>query len=236
MPMSEPPLWKRCAAEWFGTFSLVFVGTGSVIVNDLHGGVLGQGGVAAAFGLVVLAMIYALGDVSGAHLNPAVSFGFWIAGRMPGRLLAPYAAAQAGGAVAASGLLRLLFPQHAGLGATLPAGSAAQAFLLEVVLSAMLVFVILTVAVGARERGITAGIVVGGVVGLAALFGGPVSGASMNPARSLGPAVISGEVASLWIYLLAPLCGAVAARAICAATQEKSCCRRPGVLTGGSSA
>src|SRR5205814_10423474 len=145
-------------------------------------------GVALTFGLVVLAMVYAVGDVSGAHLNPAVTLGFALASRFPARHVVPYVLAQCGGAFLASGLLRGLFPDHPTLGATLPAGPPMQSFVLEVVLTLLLMFVALSVATGAKERGLMAGVAVGSVVGLEALFAGPVCGASMNPARSLAPA------------------------------------------------
>lgn len=199
---------KRLLSEFLGTFFLVFVGTGAIVVNDVSGGALTHLGVSLVFGLVVMAMIYALGEISGAHLNPAVSCGFFLAGRLAGRDLLPYIASQLGGALAASGLLRSLFPAHGTLGATLPSGIPMQSFALEFVMSFLLMFVILAVSTGAKEKGTIAGIAVGGVVALEALFGGPISGASMNPARSLGPALVSGDLHSLWIYLTAPLLGA----------------------------
>jgi aquaporin NIP len=159
----------------------------------------------------VMVMIYAFGDISGAHLNPAVTAGFWLARRFQGRNVPGYLAAQVLGAFAASGLIRVLFPASESLGATIPAGSAGQSFILESVLTWMLMLVILAVSSGPKEKGIMAGIAVGGVIGLEAMFGGPISGASMNPARSLAPAVVSGHVGSLWIYLLAPVVGAALA-------------------------
>lgn len=208
------PLRARLAAEAFGTFALVFAGTGAVVVNAVSGGAVTHVGVALTFGLIVVAMIYSVGDVSGAHLNPAVTLGFACAGRFPGRHVAPYLAAQFAGALAASALLRALFPGAPTLGATVPAGPAAQSFALEIVLTLLLMFVILAVSTGAKERGITAGLVVGAVVGLEAMFAGPICGASMNPARSFGPAVVSGQLGALWIYLLAPTLGALAAVAL----------------------
>jgi aquaporin NIP len=183
--------------------------------------------VALTFGLVVLAMIYAVGEVSGAHLNPAVTLGFWAARRLPGREVGPYLLSQCAGAFVASGLVRVLFPSGGLLGATLPAGSAAQTFLLEIVLTAILMFVILNVSTGAKEKGITAGIAVGAVIALAALFAGPISGASMNPARSLAPALVAGHPEHLWIYLGAPVVGAFLAVGACRCVQTDECCSRP---------
>ena len=202
---------RRCLAEALGTFCLVFAGTGAVVINDVSGGAVTHVGVAVTFGLVVMAMIYAVGDVSGAHLNPAVTCGFWLAGRMRAAAVVPYVAAQLAGALAASAVLRVLFPDHPTLGTTVPAGAVSQSFLLEAVLTLILMFVILGVSVGPKEKGLMAGIAVGGVVGLEAMFAGPVCGASMNPARSLGPALMSGNLAHLWLYLAAPLLGAALA-------------------------
>ena len=202
---------RKSLAEFIGTFALVFAGTGAVVVNDLSGGVVTHVGVALTFGLVVMAMIYAVGDVSGAHLNPAVSVGFWVARRFPARHVAPFVASQTAGAVAASLALRALFPTHPTLGATLPAGSAAQSFWLEVVLTFFLMFVIINVATGSKEQGIMAGAAIGATVGLEALFAGPISGASMNPARSFAPALVTFDPGSLWVYLTAPFVGAVLA-------------------------
>lgn len=202
---------NRLLAEALGTFCLVFAGTGAIVVNEATGGTVTHVGVSLTFGLVVMAMIYALGDVSGAHLNPAVSVGFVLARRFPSRELAGYACAQTAGALAASGVLRALFPASATLGATRPAGLAWQSFVFEVVLTTILMLVILAVSSGSKEKGVVAGIAVGGVVGLEALFAGPMCGASMNPARSLAPALVSGHVGALWIYLLAPILGAAMA-------------------------
>jgi aquaporin Z len=211
--MAEPsaPLARQCAAEVFGTFALVFAGTGAVIIDGVTNGGVTHVGVALTFGLIVLAMIFAVGDVSGAHLNPAVTLGFVAARRLPVRRALPYVTSQLAGAFLASGLLKMMFPAHETLGATLPFGSALQSFVLEAVLTAILMFVILSIAHGAQERGLLAAVAVGGVIALEALFAGPISGASMNPARSLAPAVVSGELHALWVYLLAPPLGALIA-------------------------
>jgi aquaporin Z len=202
---------NKLAAEAIGTFSLVFAGTGAIVINDVSGGAVTHVGVAVTFGLVVMAMIYAVGDISGAHLNPAVTLGFFLAQRLPGRDVGRYIVAQVLGAFAASAALRLMFAAHPTLGTTLPAGPAMQSFVLELILTAMLMFVILCVATGPKEMGTMAGIAVGGVIGLEAMFAGPICGASMNPARSLAPAIISGKTTFLWIYLLAPAIGAAVA-------------------------
>ncbi len=203
MSLLKPAL----VAEFIGTFALVFAGTGAIVINGVSGGAITHVGVALTFGLIVLAMIYALGEVSGAHLNPAVTVAFGAAERMGWDRVPGYVLAQTTGALAASGLLRLLFPTDDRLGSTLPAGTAAQSFILEVVLSALLMLVILRVSTGAKEKGITAGLVVGAVIALEAMFAGPICGASMNPARSLAPAVVSGRTEHLWVYLLAPVLG-----------------------------
>lgn len=221
----DTELTKRALSEMIGTFALVFIGTGAIIVNDLTGGALSHLGVALAFGLVVMTMIYAVGDVSGAHLNPAVSLAFWVARRLPGRDLGIYWVGQFSGAMLASLLLRIIFDTHETLGATVPASGWASSFVLEVILTFFLMFVILGVATGAKEKGIMAGVAVGAMVCLGALFGGPVSGASLNPARSLAPALVTGAVTSLWLYLLAPCLGSGLAVGACRAVREPGCCR-----------
>ena len=171
-------------------------------------------------------MIYTLGDVSGAHLNPAVTIAFSAAGRFEVTRVIPYVAAQFTGAFAASGLLRVLFPSHTTLGITLPAGPVFQSFILEVVLTFLLMLVILSVSTGAKEKGITAGIAVGAVIALEAMFAGPICGASMNPARSLAPAIVSGNINALWLYLTAPVLGALLAIPACLGVRETGCCRK----------
>jgi len=199
---------RKYAAEIFGTFALVFCGTGAVVIDTVIPGSVSHVGIAITFGLVVMAMIYALGNVSGAHLNPAVTVGFWLARRMPGRSVVPYIVSQSVGAILASLLLRAMFANVAFLGATLPTGSAWQSFVLEAVLTSLLMFVILCVSTGPKETGVMAGIAIGGVIGLEAMFAGPICGASMNPARSLAPALVSGHLQSLWVYLAGPMIGA----------------------------
>ena len=218
---------KKWAAEFLGTFALVFAGTGAIVVNEVSHGAVTHVGVALTFGLIVLAMIYTLGDISGAHINPAVTIGFWLSRRLPGRDVFPYITSQCAGALAASGVMRLLFPGNRLLGGTQPAGPVLQSFILEVLLTALLMFVILGVSTGAREKGTTAGIVVGSVIALEAMFAGPICGASMNPARSLGPAVVSGQLESLWIYVAAPILGAVLGVISCRCVRERGCCSLP---------
>ena len=199
---------RKLFAESLGTFALVFAGTGSIITNDISGGSVTHVGIALTFGLVVMAMIYALGEISGAHMNPAVTFGFFLAKRFGGAEVLPYMAAQIVGALVASGLLRVLFPLHASLGATLPSGVWWQSFVLEFVLTFLLMLVALCVSSGSKEQGVMAGAAIGAVVMLEAMFAGPICGASMNPARSLAPALMSGKLEDLWIYLIAPTIGA----------------------------
>jgi aquaporin Z len=215
---------RKCGAEAIGTFALVFAGTGAIVINEVSGGIVTHVGVALTFGLIVLAMIYAVGDVSGAHLNPAVTLGFLAARRLSPRFVLPYVASQSIGALMASGVLRFLFPENATLGATSPAGPPLQSLVLEIILTCILMFVILCVSTGAKERGITAGIAVGSVIALEALFAGPISGASMNPARSFAPALISQQFSALWIYLLGPVTGAMLAVLGCRCIREKGCC------------
>ncbi|MEY2465714.1 MAG: aquaporin [Verrucomicrobiota bacterium] len=216
---------KKYGAEMLGTFALVFAGTGAIVINDATQSVT-HIGIALTFGLVVLAMIYTFGDISGAHFNPAVTIGFWAARRLPGREVVPYIASQITGAVLASALLRYLFPENKLLGATLPLGSETQSFVLETVLTFFLMLTILNVSTGAKEKGITAAIAVGAVIALEAMFAGPICGASMNPARSLAPALVSGHFEHLWLYLAAPTLGACAAMFACRCVREKGCCTK----------
>ncbi len=211
-------------AEFVGTFVLVFFGCGAVVVNDLYGAALGHVGIALVFGLTVMAVIYAVGNVSGAHINPAVTLGFYFAGRFARAQLLPYITSQFGGALLAGLCLWLLFPPHETLGSTLPADTWWRAFVLEVILSFVLMWVILNVSTGHMEKGIMAGVAVGATVAVEALVGGPVSGASMNPARSLAPALLSGHWDSLWLYLSAPVLGTFFAHPLCRLIQGEDCC------------
>ena len=217
-------LRRALTAEAIGTFALVFAGTLAIIVDDTSGGAVSHVGVALVFGLVVLAMIQAFGDVSGAHFNPAVSLAFVFAGRFPARRLVPYWTAQFVAAVAASACARLLFPLHPTLGATLTSDPWSQAFALEVVFSFFLMLVILSVSSGSRERGLLAGIAIGSTVAFGALCAGPISGASMNPARSFGPAIASGRLENLWLYFAAPALGMLLSVPACRLTQAAGCC------------
>jgi len=217
-------LMKKLLAELLGTFALVFAGTGAIVIDAASHGAIGHAGVALTFGLIVLAMIDTFGDVSGAHLNPAVTVAFAVAGRFAWREVAGYVLAQGFGALAASALLRSLFPADGTLGATIPAGPWGQSFVLEVVLTTVLMLAILSVSTGAKEKGMRAGITIGAVIALEAMFAGPICGASMNPARSLGPAVMSGHLQALWIYLLAPMLGALIAVPLCMGVRDGGCC------------
>jgi aquaporin NIP len=197
---------RPLAAEAIGTFALVFTGAGAVMVNaKTH--VLGDLGIAIVFGLVIMAMIYAVGHISGAHFNPAVSLSFALTRHFPWPRVAGYWLAQAAGAAIAAAVLRGSLGARAHLGATLPSGSEGQAFLWELALSFFLMFVIMAVATDTRAVGEAAAIAIGGTIALDALVGGPISGASMNPARSLGPALVSGDLHAFWIYLVAPFAG-----------------------------
>lgn len=215
---------SQYVGEFLATFALVLAGTGAIIANDVSGGIIGHAGIALTFGLIVMTMIYAVGDISGAHLNPAVSLGFWVAKRLPLREVGLYSLSQLAGALAASLLLKGIYPEHPTLGATLPAVTVTKTFVLEVVLAFFLMFVIIHVAVGAKERGLMAGVAVGGIVALEAMFAGPITGASMNPARSLAPALVSGNLSQVWIYLTAPFLGTSLAILSCRLLRDEGCC------------
>lgn len=200
---------KKYWAELMGTYIMVFAGTGAIIVNDVYGSV-SHLGIGLTFGLVVMAVIYSIGSISGAHINPAVSIAFWVSKRFSGKEVLPYIVSQFLGAILASLTLSFIFPQHELLGATLPAGSWEQSFVMEFILTFILMFVILLMSEGSKEVGVMTGFAVGMVVAFEAIFAGPVSGASMNPARSLAPALISGHLTHLWLYIIATILGACA--------------------------
>ena len=203
---------RRFLSEVLGTFGLVFAGCGAVVVNDITGGAIGHLGICTVFGLVVMAMVYSFGDISGAHINPAVTIAFWLSGRFPLKDVGPYVIAQIIGAVAACALLWFLFPTDSTfLGATLVSDTVMQSFVLEVAITFLLMLIIIMVATGSKEVGTLAGIAIGAAVAVLALMGGPISGASMNPARSLGPALVSGNLEHIWLYIIAPIIGAALA-------------------------
>ena len=208
---SRLDLFRRCAAEFTGTFGLVFAGTGAIMVDRLSGGVVTNLGIGLTFGLIVAAMIYTLGHVSGAHINPAVTLGFAIARRFPWREVPFYAAAQLGGAAAASLVLWGLLGKAADMGATTPSGDVWQSFGAEILLTFFLMLVIIAVATDPRARAQAAPIAIGATVALEATFAGPISGASMNPARSFGPALVGWVWDHHWIYWVATVIGAALA-------------------------
>jgi MIP family channel proteins len=198
---------RLLVAEFIGTFTLVFAGAGAVMV-DAKTHALGHVGVAITFGLVIMAMIYAVGHISGAHFNGAVTFAFALTRHFPWPRAIGYWCAQFAGALTAAALLRASLGNIAHVGATLPSGTQAQSFLWELLMTAFLMFVILSVATDTRAVGEAAAIAIGGTIGLDAMFGGPISGASMNPMRSAGPAIVSGDLHALWLYIVAPVVGA----------------------------
>lgn len=191
-----------------GTFALVFSGTGAIIINEQTNGGVSHVGIAITFGLIVMVMIYALGNISGAHLNPAITIAFAIAGRLERRQVLPYVSGQLAGAFLATFVLAGLFPSNQTLGTTLPAGSEIQSAVLEFILTFFLMIVIINVASGSKEQGMFAGLAIGSTVLLEAMFAGPICGASMNPARSISPAIVSGHTEHLWIYIVSPIAGA----------------------------
>ena len=201
---------RKLIAEFIGTYFLIFAGTGSIVIDDMTNSIT-HVGVALTFGLVIMALIYTFGHISGAHFNPAVTIGFWLRGDVSLKVGLCYVATQFFAAMAASFTLYVLFGNVARLGATLPISTAAQSFGLEFILTFVLMIVILGSAVHGKAVKSFAGVSIGATVGLMAMFAGPISGASMNPARSLGPALMSGVTDDLWLYMTAPLLGAVAA-------------------------
>ena len=215
---------KRLISEIIATFALVFCGTGAIVINDFTGGSVTHVGVAITFGLIVMGMIYAFGDISGAHMNPAVTIGFAYAKKFPWKEVPGYVLAQLIGAFLASGILLYLFPESQTLGATLPGLSAMKVFIFEIILTFFLMVVIINVSTGSKEIGVVAGIAIGSIVLLEAMFAGPITGASMNPARSIAPAVVSGNLADLWIYIFAPIIGCLLAVVSCKLVKSEQCC------------
>jgi aquaporin NIP len=205
----RPSLWRRALAEGIGTFALVFVGCGAIVTDSQRHGALGDVGIGLAFFLVLVAAIGALGHVSGAHFNPGVSLSFFLTRHLPGRDVAAYAGAQFAAAILAALLLLVIWPGHpADLGATVPSIASGRALVIEVVLTALLMLVIMSVATDTRAAGAPAALAIGASVGLAAIAFGPLTGASLNTARSFGPALAAGQWHQFWIYVLGPLLGA----------------------------
>lgn len=203
--------FQNYVSEIIGTGVMVFCGTGAIIINQQSGSAITHVGIAITFGLIVSAMIYALGDISGAHMNPAVTIAFAAIKLFPAKQVLPYIFSQLIGAVLASFTLKFLFPQNKMLGGTIPAGTENQSFILEFILTFILMLTIMQVAKGSKEKGLFAGLAIGSVVLLEAMFAGPISGASMNPARSLSPALASGQLQHLWLYIISPTLGALLA-------------------------
>ena len=201
---------KKYMAEFMATFVLIFCGTGAAIVNEVRDGAITHVGIAIVFGLIVMAMIYTFGEKSGAHMNPAVTIAFAVQKVFPITEVIPYITSQVAGAIAASYTLKFLFPSSLVLGATIPSGSIAQSWVLEFFLTFILMLTVINVADKGKEKGLIAGLAIGAVVLVEAMFAGPISGASMNPARSFAPAIASGHLQYIWIYVTAPIAGSVA--------------------------
>ncbi|MGB1269853.1 MAG: MIP/aquaporin family protein [Flavobacteriaceae bacterium] len=215
---------KNYIAELIGTFTLVFCGCGAIVTNEFSNGTVTHSGIALTFGLVVMSLIYAFGEISGAHFNPAVTIGFTYAKKFPLKEVPKYIAAQCLGAILAAVVLIILFPDNEFLGTTLPKIDVWRVFVFETILTFFLMLVIINVSTGSKETGIMAGIAIGGIVWLEAQFAGPITGASMNPARSIGPALISGHTEHLWLYIVAPIVGAILAVMCCALVKDDQCC------------
>lgn len=215
---------KTYISEFIGTFAMIFCGTGAMTINEVTGGDVSHVGIAMTWGFIVIAMIYAFGDISGAHFNPAVSIAFAFAKKFPWKEVPKYIIAQVLGALLASLLLWFLFPTSEFYGATIPTIDVMRAFVLEIILTFILMLTIINVSTGSKEVGVVAGIAIGGVVLLEAMFAGPVTNASMNPARSLAPALVSGNLEHLWLYILAPIIGAVLAISTCKLVKDENCC------------
>jgi len=215
---------KNYISEFIGTFAMIFCGTGAMTINEITGGDVTHVGIGITWGLIVMAMIYAFGEISGAHFNPAVSIAFAYAKKFSWKEVPKYIFFQVAGAFAASLLLMWLFPKSELLGATIPTVDVWRAFVLELILTFFLMVVIINVSTGSKEVGMMAGIAIGSVVLLEALFAGPITNASMNPARSLAPNIVSGNIKGLWLYILAPIIGALLAVVSCKFVKHENCC------------
>jgi len=215
---------KNYISEFIGTFAMIFCGTGAMTINEITGGDVTHVGIGITWGLIVMAMIYAFGEISGAHFNPAVSIAFAYAKKFSWKEVPKYIFFQVAGAFAASLLLMWLFPKSELLGATIPSVDVWRAFVLELILTFFLMVVIINVSTGSKEVGMMAGIAIGSVVLLEALFAGPITNASMNPARSLAPNIVSGNIKELWLYILAPIIGALLAVVSCKFVKHENCC------------
>ena len=218
---------KKYISEFIGTFSLIFCGTGAMTVNEVTGGDVTHVGIAITWGLIVMAMIYAFGETSGAHFNPAVTIAFAYAKKFAWKEVPKYILAQVLGAFLASFILLFLFPKSEFLGATIPTVDVWRAFVLELLLTFFLMVTIINVSTGSKEIGVIAGIAIGGVVLLEATFAGPITNASMNPARSLAPNIVSGNIQGLWLYMFAPILGALLAVVSCKLVKDDNCCDNP---------
>jgi len=219
--------FKPYFAEFTGTFFLVLCGAGSIVLNDHVNDQLTNAGIALVFGLIVMLMIFWFGKTSGAHINPAVTLGFWFAGRFSGKEVFPYVIAQLTGAAFAGSILWLLSPEHPTLGATVPHLSVFTTFWLEVLITYILMAVIIFVVTSGERSIYLVGAIIGATVGLAALLVGPLTGASMNPARSFGPAFFAGAWNQFWIYIVAPTIGAALAIVTCRVAKGPECCPLP---------
>ncbi|MCL4127599.1 UNVERIFIED_CONTAM: hypothetical protein GTU68_056475 [Idotea baltica] len=217
---------KKYIAEFIGTFSMIFCGTAAMTVNEVTGGDVTHVGIGLTWGLIVMAMIYAFGETSGAHFNPAVTIAFAFAKKFAWQEVPKYIIAQILGAFFASFIVLFLFPDSEFLGSTIPTVDVWRAFVLELLLTFFLMVVIINVSTGSKEMGIIAGIAVGGVVLLEAIFAGPITNASMNPARSLAPNIVSGNLQGLWLYMIAPILGALLAVVSCKLIKDDNCCAK----------
>ena len=215
---------KKYISEFIGTFSMVFCGTGAMTVNEVTNGDVTHVGIAITWGLIVMSMIYAFGETSGAHFNPAVTIAFAYAKKFSWKEVPKYIMAQVIGAFTASLVLLFLFPTSEFLGSTIPSVDVGRAFVLELLLTFFLMVTIINVSTGSKEIGVIAGIAIGAVVLLEAMFAGPITNASMNPARSLAPNIVSGNIKGLWLYIVAPIIGAILAVVSCKLVKDENCC------------